>query len=72
MADFYASQYETRQGETWDSISSDFYDSPFYVSDLIAANPQHANVVIFTAGFKLEIPIIEAAAPDSLPPWKRG
>jgi len=72
LPSYYSTQYETAQGETWDLISIDFYNTPYYVADLIAANPQYSNVLIFEAGIMLNIPILDSAAPETLPPWKRG
>lgn len=72
MANVYKTKYTTIQGETWDTISQDFYDTPYKVSDLIASNPQYSDVLTFDDGVELNIPIIESASPNTLPPWKRG
>lgn len=72
MYSLYKTKYTTIQGETWDTISEDFYDTPFKVSDLIAVNPQYADTLIFDDGVELNIPILDSESPDSLPPWKRG
>jgi len=72
MANVYKTKYTTIQGETWDAISQAFYDNPFKVADIIAVNPQYADVLIFEDGTELYIPILESESPDTMPPWKRG
>ena len=68
----YKTKYVTSQGETWDTISEDFYGTPYMVSNLIDCNPQYTGVLIFDAGVELSIPILDSQSPDTLPPWKRG
>lgn len=65
-------EYKTLQGDTWDSISLDFYDDEHYVSLLMSANPNHIQTIIFDEGVTLEIPIIENETTETLPPWKSG
>lgn len=64
--------YYTVQGDTWDSISFELYGTEKYMTMLMNANPQHANVVIFSAGKELFIPVLTPETSDTLPPWKRG
>lgn len=64
--------YKTLQGDTWDSIALDFYNSESYSSALIQANPELITALIFDAGTALIIPIIDQPTPSTLPPWKRG
>ncbi len=63
--------YETIQGDTFDSISLDFYDEEYYASEIINANPDLGSIIIFDAGVKLKIPILSTKDNDLLPPWKR-
>ena len=63
---------KTKQFETWDLISLDVYGTTHKVADLIAANPQYSDTLIFEEGIVLNIPQIEEEKIDSLPPWKRG
>lgn len=72
MLNCYDTQYVTSQGETWDTISIDFYGTPYKVAELIECNPSLADVLIFEEGVKLNIPIMEEELPATLPPWKRG
>lgn len=64
--------YETMAGDTFDSISLDFYDDEHYSSEIIQANSNYRNTIIFSGGEVLEIPIIEDKTNNSLPPWKQG
>lgn len=48
-----------KQGQTWDMISYIAYGNEFYVKELMLANPQYHDVVIFEGGEILEIPDLE-------------
>jgi len=48
--------YTTKQGDEWDQIAFDQLGSEHLVDRLIAANPEHQEVVLFDAGVKLKIP----------------
>jgi phage tail protein X len=63
--------YTTLQGDTFDSIALDFYNDETYSSNIIQANSNHTKVIVFDAGTVLRIPVIEAPAPTTLPPWRR-
>ena len=63
--------YSTIQGDTWDTISYRAYNDEAYVAELVAANPDLADTVIFSGGVMVVIPIIAAPADTSnLPPWR--
>ena len=64
-------EYETIQGDTFDSISLDFYDEEYYSSEIINANPDFFFFLVFESGILLKIPIIDIQSNESLPPWKR-
>ena len=66
-----ANTYTTIQGDMWDGISFKVYKNEYYMSDLIEANPQYRETVIFPANVVLEIPDISSPTPQNLPPWKR-
>lgn len=63
--------YTTIQGDMWDSISFRVLGSEYYMSDLIEANPEHRETVIFSANVVLVIPEISTPTSQSLPPWKQ-
>ena len=58
--------YVTMQGDTFDMLALDAYNDEFQAVELIRANPKHAD-----AGTTLRIPYLQAAPPESLPPWKK-
>lgn len=64
--------YTTMQGDTFDMLALDAYNNEFQATDLIEANPQYADVLVFDAGVQLWIPKLESTPPESLPPWKRS
>jgi hypothetical protein len=64
--------YKTLEGDTWDSIALDFYDSEYYVTELMNANKDHIKTLLFDANVELKIPIIEKQDTLTLPPWKRS
>ncbi len=64
-------EYETLQGDTFDMIALDFYNNEFLSSKIIEANPEQRTVLVFGAGIKLKVPVIEQQAASTLPPWKR-
>ncbi len=64
--------YTTNAGDMWDSIALSQMGSEFYANQLIDANVEHLNTVVFESGVKLNIPVL--VVDDSkinLPPWKR-
>lgn len=64
-------EYETIQGDTFDSIALDFYDAEKYSNIIMQANTQHIKTLVFNKGIKLVIPVIEEEAESTLPPWRR-
>lgn len=66
-------EYTTRQGDTFDELALQVYDSEKKAHLLIEANPDYADVLIFDAGVALTIPVYENTAPlETLAPWRRG
>lgn len=65
-------RYTTIQGDTWDGISYKLYQNEAYMADLMAANPDYIQTVVFSAGVRLHVPEIAAPQAERLPPWKRG
>lgn len=64
--------YTTMAGDTFDSISLDFYNEESRASIIIQANLKYLNVIVFKGGEDLYIPVIQEASAETLPPWKRG
>jgi len=69
LAKYY--KYTTIQGDTFDAIALDFYNDEKKSSVIMQANPDYIDVLVFDAGTELRIPIVEATAPSTLPPWRR-
>ena len=64
--------YTTMQGDTFDLLALLFYDEETLASNIIAANPDYCDTLIFDAGVELIIPdVAEVTLPESLPPWRR-
>jgi len=48
------------------------YNDEFQAHQIIRANPDYADILIFNAGVALSIPrIYNLVTPDSLAPWRR-
>ncbi len=63
--------YTTTQGDTWDSIAYELFGIESRMLNLMQANPDHLNTVIFGAGIELQIPSLPDEVQSDLPPWKR-
>ena len=66
------STYTTKSGDIWDLIAYEQLGDCKYVSLLMAANPQHLDVGVFSAGVVLTLPeITDENKVKNLPPWRR-
>ena len=66
-------EYDTEYGDTFDSMAFQFYTDEQLSSEIIKANPDYADVLIFEEeSVTLKIPIFDAVTmPDTLQPWRR-
>ena len=65
-------EYDTEYGDTFDSMAFQFYTDEQLSSEIIKANPDYADVLIFLDTVTLKIPIFDQTTlPDTLPPWRR-
>lgn len=65
--------YVTQSGDMWDKIAHDILGSEQYMGELIRANPDLIDYVIFPAGIEIQIPEIDDTQTDiELPPWRAG
>lgn len=65
-------EYTTKKGDAYDLLAIAAYDDEKMASHIIKANPQHMKTIIFEAGVKIKIPILEKTKiPTTLPPWRR-
>ncbi len=66
-------EYTTVEGDTFDSLALMFYNEEKLASEIIKANPDYCDVLIFDAGVKLTIPEVSTVTlPATLPPWRRS
>ncbi|MCL2458902.1 MAG: tail protein X [Desulfobulbus sp.] len=62
--------YITMQNDAWDAIAYRLWGEERLFMDLIRANPEHLDVVLFPAGVELRIPPKpERISKQGLPPW---
>ncbi|MDR3361314.1 MAG: tail protein X [Desulfovibrio sp.] len=63
--------YRTIQGDAWDAIAYRLWNDERFASDIIAANPEYADYLIFPAGVILTLPAVDVSAKtaSNLPPW---
>ncbi len=65
-------EYMTQEGDAYDALAIDFYEDEMMASYIIQANPRYMGTLIFDAGIKLRIPVLEnLERPETLPPWRR-
>lgn len=65
--------YTTILGDTWDMISFKNYGKEKYARELVEANLEYVETIVFSAGIILNVPEIKTETEySSLPPWKRG
>lgn len=66
--------YTTVLGDTWDIIAFKIWGKEKYAKELVEANLNYVETVIFSSGITLNIPEITTTVSDitNLPPWKRG
>ena len=63
--------YTTMQGDAWDAIAYRLWGEERLFMELVRANPEHLDTVIFPAGVELVVPERPAVAtPLELPPWR--
>lgn len=63
--------YTTRLGDTFDELALQVYNNEKMASEIIAVNPDYADVIIFEEEVALRIPVFdETYAPETLAPWR--
>jgi phage tail protein X len=65
-------EYRTVSGDTFDKIAKLKYGDEKLALNIIEANIEYANIIVFGAGVNLNIPDIVVNQTANLPPWKRG
>lgn len=68
-------EYTTQLNDTIFGISFKAYGTVYRYQELLDANPTLPITMVYPAGLKLIVPVIESApettSSDNLPPWKR-
>lgn len=66
-------QYQTIQGDMWDSIAKKVYGTEKAMELLMQANPEYLDTAVFEAGAILHLPQFTAKEQESTmaPPWRR-
>ncbi|MFJ2044521.1 tail protein X [Paenibacillus taichungensis] len=62
--------YRTIQGDTWDGIAFKLSGRYDVIPDLMYANLDYIQTVIFAAGVELVVPEIQPQAASTLPSWR--
>lgn len=66
----YQDIYTTNSGDMWDLIAYLVYGDERFMVDLLRANQQYRDIVIFDAGVEIVCPDIDVERATPLPPWK--
>lgn len=62
----------TIEGDTFDALALKYYDDEKLASEIIQANLDYCDTLVFEAGVELFIPDISTVTyPETLPPWRR-
>jgi len=64
--------YRTIQGDMWDLISYKITGSVAGMTQLLQANPNYVEYVVFPAGIVLVVPDFTDSVSETLPPWLIG
>jgi hypothetical protein len=55
----------------WDGIAYLLWGDEYKMTELQQANPDHLGTIVFGAGVRLVVPVIETTIASGLPPWKQ-
>jgi hypothetical protein len=62
--------YITLQGDAWDAIACRLWGEERFFMDLVRANPEYPDILLFPAGVELRVPPTpERVIQTELPPW---
>ena len=65
-----ARTYVTIQGDAWDAVAYRLWGEERLFTELVRANPEHLDVLLFPAGVALRVPPKpETSLKQELPPW---
>ncbi|MDM8143152.1 tail protein X [Megamonas hypermegale] len=63
--------YKTISGDTWDLIAYKILGSEVYMEELLNANQEYKDFIVFPANINLIVPEITVPTVSTLPPWRR-
>lgn len=63
--------YKTVSGDTWDLIAYKILGSEVYMEELLNANQEYKDFIVFPANINLTVPKITVPTVSTLPPWRR-
>ncbi|WP_303997073.1 tail protein X [Megamonas hypermegale] len=63
--------YKTISGDTWDLIAYKILGSEVYMEELLNANQEYKDFIVFPANINLTVPEITVPTVSTLPPWRR-
>lgn len=63
--------YKTISGDTWDLIAYKILGSEVYMEELLNANQEYKDFIVFPANINLTVPEIIVPTVSTLPPWRR-
>ena len=64
-----ATTYTTVSGDTWDLIASQQMGKESYMKELMDANWELTDILVFDSGTELVIPDVDIRAEENLPFW---
>lgn len=62
--------YYTEQGDTWDKIAYEQYGDEKYMKQLILANWDKLDTLVFSEGEQITLPDIEDDSMENMPSWR--
>lgn len=67
--------YLCSAGETFDAVALAVYGHEKYAAELLCANPEHCETMVFAGSEELKLPVIIVQSTETVPetaPWKEG
>ena len=65
------STYETIQGDTWDLIAYKLFGDEKYMENLIVANWELLDILVFSSGTVINVPELPDESDSDLPFWRQ-
>lgn len=65
------STYETIQGDTWDLIAYKLFGDEKYMENLIVANWELLDILVFSSGTVIKVPDLPDESDSDFPFWRQ-